>query len=103
MSKLMFGTSGWQPWRTNIDYSELYAKRPQLKPFMDAVAMPGLKVYDYENIPPIYEIHNRLADRLIAAFKRSELLDNPDGIAQVLSDAAKETNKILEREGLLAK
>jgi hypothetical protein len=70
---------------------------------MEAVAIPELKMYDYENIPPIYEIHNRLADRLIAAFKRPELLDNPDGIAQVLSDAAKETNKILDREGLLAK
>jgi multiple sugar transport system substrate-binding protein len=104
MSKLMFGTSGWQPWRTNVDYSELYKTRPQLKPFMDAlINTPGLKVYDYENIPPIYEIHNRLADRLIAAFARPELLDNPAAIDAAIKDMAKETNQILARDNLLAK
>lgn len=102
MSKLMFGTSGWQPWRSDIDYSELYAERPQLKPFMDVLANPDITVYDYENIPPIYEIHNRLADRLIAAFQREDLLDNPEGMAKVLEEAAEETNDVLDRDDLLA-
>ena len=52
-------------------------------------------------IGPIDEIQTRLAERLVAAFTDANLIDNPDGIAKVLSDAAKETDDILKREGLL--
>jgi len=58
---------------------------------------------DYENIEPIFEIHSRMADRLMAAFKRADLVDNPSGIAKVVRGMAKETNSILDEYGLLAK
>jgi hypothetical protein len=44
-----------------------------------------------------------MADRLMAAFKRADLVDNPAGIAKALKDTADETNRILDENGLLAK
>jgi multiple sugar transport system substrate-binding protein len=98
-----FETTGWQPFRTNIDYSGLYTTQPMLKEFIDTSSLPGHAVYDYENIPAISEIHNRMAERIMAAFKREDLVDNPQGIAKVVSDMAKETNRILADYDLLAK
>jgi multiple sugar transport system substrate-binding protein len=103
MSRATFADSGWQPFRKGVNYSELYKTRPQLKTFIDAAQTKGHIVYDYENIVPIFEIHSRMADRIMAAFKRADLLDNPSGIAKVLKDTADETNRILEDNGLLAK
>ena len=103
MSRATFGDSGWQPFRKGVDYSQLYKTRPQLKTFVDGAQTKGYTVYDYENITPIFEIHSRMADRLMAAFKRADLMDNPAGIAKVIKDTAEETNRILEDHGLLAK
>ncbi len=103
MSRATFGDSGWQPFRKGVDYSALYKTRPQLKGFIDGAQTKGHTVYDYENIAPIFEIHSRMADRLMAAFKRADLMDNPSGIAKVIKDTAEETNRILEDHGLLAK
>jgi len=103
MSRATFGDSGWQPFRKGVDYSQLYKTRPQLKIFVDGAQTKGYTVYDYENITPIFEIHSRMADRLMAAFKRADLMDNPAGIAKVIKDTAEETNRILEDHGLLAK
>jgi multiple sugar transport system substrate-binding protein len=97
-----FETSGWQPFRTNIDYSPLYKKRPQLKDFIESTKVPGYAVYDYENMPAISEIHNRMADRIMSAFKRADLKDNPQGIAAAVHDMAQETKRILADNGLLA-
>ena len=88
MSRATFGDSGWQPFRKGVDYSALYKTRPQLKTFIDAAQTKGHTVYDYENIAPIFEIHSRMADRLMAAFKRADLVDNPAGIAKVIKDTA---------------
>lgn len=103
MSRATFGDSGWQPFRKGVDYSQLYKTRPQLKTFIDGAQTKGHVVNDYENIPPIFEIHSRMADRLMAAFKRADLVDNPTGIAKVIKETAEETNRILEDHGLLAK
>lgn len=98
-----FETSGWQPFRTNVDYSSLYKKRPLLKEFIQTSNLAGHAVYDYENMPAISEVHNRMAERVMSAFKRADLKDNPQGIAKVISDMAEETNRILADNGLLAK
>ncbi len=103
MSRATMADSGWQPFRKGVDYSALYKTRPQLKTFIDAAQTPGHTVYDYENIAPIFEIHSRMADRLMAAFKRADLMDNPSGIAKVIKETAEETNRILDENGLLAK
>lgn len=103
MSRATFGDSGWQPFRKGVDYSALYKTRPQLKTFIDGAQTKGHTVFDYENIAPIFEVHSRMADRLMAAFKRADLVDNPAGIAKVIKDTAEETNRILEEHGLLAK
>jgi len=86
-----------------VDYSELYKTRPQLKTFIEGAQTKGYTVYDYENIAPIFEIHSRMADRLMAAFKQANLMDNAAGIAKVIKDTADETNRILEDYNLLAK
>jgi multiple sugar transport system substrate-binding protein len=103
MSRATFGDSGWQPFRKGVNYSDLYKTRPQLKTFVEAAETKGHAVLDYENITPIFEIHSRMADRLMAAFKRADLVDNPSGLAKVIKDSADETNRILEDHGLLAK
>jgi multiple sugar transport system substrate-binding protein len=103
MSRATFVDSGWQPFRKGVDYSDLYKERPQLETFIKAAETPGHAVLDYENIEPIFEIHSRMADRLMAAFKRADLMDNPSGIAEVVGGMAKETNNILDEYGLLAK
>ncbi|MFQ6066669.1 MAG: ABC transporter substrate-binding protein [bacterium] len=99
----MYGESGWQPYRVNVDYSSLYKEAPTLKPFMDALATPGFECQDYVRIAPAFEIHSRFAEQLMVAFKRADLVDNSKGIAQVIHDMAKETNRILGDYGLLAK
>jgi len=86
-----------------VDYAEVYTTYPVMKTFVDSLATDGYQVLDYENIAPIAEIHNRLADRLIVAFKRADLVDNPDGIAREVAAMAQETNAILDRADLLAK
>jgi multiple sugar transport system substrate-binding protein len=98
-----FDTSGWQPFRTNIDYSPLYKKHPLLKDFIESTKIAGYTVYDYENMPAISEIHNRMAERILTAFKQSSLNNNPQGIAKVVSDMADESTKILAEQNLLAK
>ncbi len=103
MSRATFADSGWQPFRKGVDYSGLYKERPQLETFIKAAETSGHAVLDYENIEPIFEIHSRMADRLMAAFKRADLVDNPSGIAEVVGGMAKETNSILDEYGLLAK
>jgi multiple sugar transport system substrate-binding protein len=95
--------TGWQPFPTTIDYSALYKKKPALKEFIEYSNTPGHVVYDYENMPAISEVHNRMAERIMTAFKRADLKDNPQGIAKVVSDMAEETNRILADNGLLAK
>lgn len=103
MSRATMAESGWQPFRKGVNYAELYKTRPQLKTFIEGAQTKGHRVYDYENIAPIFEIHSRMADRLMAAFKRADLVDNPAGIAKVVKDMADETNRILDEHGLLAK
>jgi multiple sugar transport system substrate-binding protein len=103
MSRATFADCGWQPFRKGVDYSQLYKSRPQLKPFIDAAQTKGHTVYDYDNLIPIFEIYSRMADRLMAAFKRADLVDNPAGMARVIKDTADETNRILDEHGLLAK
>ncbi len=98
----MFDETGWQPFRVNIDYSRLYEKAPALKTFMEALDTPGHKVYDYENMPAISEIHNRLADRVMVAFKSEYMLDISE-LKKAVNKMSDETNRILDDYGLLAK
>jgi len=99
----MFKNSGWQPFRVNVDYSEIYAKYPVMKTFVGALSTPGHKNYDYENMAAISEIHNRFAEKLMRGFKMKELYDDPAKLKAYIHTMAQETNEILEDYGLLAK
>ena len=98
-----FKNYGWQPWRTNVDYSAAYKERPALKVFQDGLKTRGYRLYPYPPTAAAIEVYARMADRLAAAFKRPDLVDNASGIAQVMSGMAKETNQILADNNLLAK
>jgi multiple sugar transport system substrate-binding protein len=102
-SVFQYDYTGWQPFPTAYDYSSLYKKKPALKEFIEYSNKPGHTVYDYENMPAISEVHNRMAERIMAAFKRADLKDNPQGIAKVVSETAEETNRVLADHGMLAK
>jgi multiple sugar transport system substrate-binding protein len=95
--------SGWQPWRTDgIDFGDLFTQYPVLKDFIDVLSLEGHQIFDYENIPPVAEIHSRMADRLMAAFKESSLAGNTDGQKSAVHDMAEETNRILQDWDLYA-
>ncbi|HET8524177.1 MAG TPA: sugar ABC transporter substrate-binding protein [Thermomicrobiales bacterium] len=96
--------SCWQPWRTkDVDFGDLYERKPVLKKFVDDLESGGATLYDYESIPPVAEIYSRMADRLMPAFKESSLAENPDGQKKVMHDMAEETNSVLKDWDLLAK
>lgn len=97
----LFLESGWQPVRTNVDYSEVYKIFPEAKVFVDILEIPEYEVNDYEMVPAINEIFTRLAEQLMIAFKRPDLLD-PTLLAQYIHERAAETNQILSEYDLLA-
>jgi hypothetical protein len=69
---------------------------------MDALDTPGHPVLDYENIQPIMEIHARMADRLMAAFKKENLATDRAALEAEVDKQAEETNRILKDYDLLA-
>jgi phosphoketolase len=85
-----------------VDYSDIIKKHPVLQTFVDGLSTEGHRVYDYENIPPISEIHNRFAERLMRSFKMKELFDDPDQLKTFIHEMAEETNEILAEYDLLA-
>lgn len=89
---------GWLPNRQDVDYGPALAQIPQLDGFLNVPADQIL--FTVPPISAIDEVQTRMAERLIPAFVNANLVDNPDGIAKVMSDAAKETNDILKRAGL---
>ncbi|GAK60996.1 extracellular solute-binding protein [Candidatus Vecturithrix granuli] len=101
-SRKMIDETGWQPFRAHVDYSDIIKKHPVLQTFVDGLSTEGHRVYDYENIPPISEIHNRFAERLMRSFKMKELYDDPDQLKKFIHEMAEETNEILAEYDLLA-
>lgn len=89
--------------RANVDFSEAYKIYPILEVFKKGYATPNMLIADTELIGPAQEIYTRLAEQAIAAWKRQDLVDNPQGIAQEIRSMAQETNRILDENGLLAK
>jgi len=89
---------GWQPCRIDVDYEDIYKIVPQYRALMEVPE--GYLVLAYPPIKPVDEIYTKLAERLVTAFTRKDLLDNPEGIAKVISEAAKETDEILKEAGL---
>jgi len=45
------------------------------------------------------EIYTKLAEKMVIAFQDASLVDNPAGIAKVISEAAKQTDDILKEAG----
>ena len=95
--KYMYLNVGWVPTRKDVSYEYVYKQVPQLRNFT---------YKDYNNVqlydPMICtdDIYTKLAERFMAAYRRSDLLDNPRGIARVIADAAEETDNILKEAGL---
>jgi multiple sugar transport system substrate-binding protein len=96
--KKWFEQEGWPAPRTDIDFSDVYKKYPAF-----AIANERPDNYLYSTYPPITaadEVWTKLGERLEKAFRNADLVDNPEGIAKVLDDAAQETNQILKDHGL---
>lgn len=97
--QVMIYEAGWVPVSSEVDWEPVYAEYPQFEP---AVEQPeGYKFWAKPIYPVADEVMSRLADRLVAAFRSSELVDNKEGMMKVLNDAANETNSILKRNNLL--
>lgn len=96
----MLDNVGWLPNRAGVDYSGVVSAKPQFSAFVD---LPD----DYEfftlpSIEPINEILTRFAAKLVDAYGDESLVGNDAGIMAILESAAEETNKILDRAGILA-
>ncbi|HUV06247.1 MAG TPA: extracellular solute-binding protein [Spirochaetia bacterium] len=100
---MIYKDSGWQSLNIKANYSVLYKDSPALESFMKALNTKGHPIYDYENIPPIMEVHARMADRLMVAFKQENLATNRGELKKVVDKIAEETNQILADFDLLAK
>ncbi|MEM7445175.1 MAG: extracellular solute-binding protein [Pseudomonadota bacterium] len=91
---------GWLPNRINVDYSSVTTAIPAFSAFVDNPE--GFEFFTLPAIGPIEEVLTRLAAQLEAAFADESLADDSEAIDAFLAAAAEETNRILEREGLLA-
>ena len=91
---------GWLPNRINVDYSSVTEAVPQFSAFVNNPQ--GFEFFTLPAIGPIEEVLTRLAAQLEQAFADPSLADDADAIDAFLAAAAEETNRILEREGLLA-
>lgn len=97
----MLDNVGWLPNRGGVDYSGVVSAKPQFSAFVD---LPD----DYEfftlpSIEPINEILTRFAAKLVDSFADESLVGDDKAMMAVLESAADETNKILDRAGILAK
>ncbi len=94
----MLDNVGWLPSRQDVDFTEILARKPQLKGFVE---MPsGFQEYGYVPIAAFDELLTKLAERLAMAYLDPSLEGNPKAIAKVISDAAEETNAILAKAKL---
>jgi len=97
----MLDNVGWLPNRGGVDYSGVVSAKPQFSAFVD---LPD----DYEfftlpSIEPINEILTRFAAMLTETFGDESLVGDDAAMMAALESAAEETNKILDRAGILAK
>ncbi|HUV09043.1 MAG TPA: extracellular solute-binding protein [Spirochaetia bacterium] len=88
---------GWLTARADINYDDIFAKEPRFRPFIEIT--DDYVGVDYPMITTADEIYTKFADKLVPAFQRADLVDNPAGIAKIISDAAKGTNDILKEAG----
>ena len=96
--KYLCETVGWLSARDDVDYSAVYEKIPQYRSFLEVPE--NFEFFGYEPIVCGDEIMTRLAERLVDAYLDQSLLDNPEGIARVIHEAAEETNNILKENEL---
>ena len=97
----MLKNVGWLPNRANVNYAEVTDQVAGFAGFLDYPA--DYKFFGLPAIGPIDEVLTRLAARLTKAFIDESLAKDDDAIDTFLAEAAAETDKILGREGLLAK
>ena len=96
----MLDNVGWLPARQDVDFSAIFARKPQLKAFVELPA--GYQEYGYIPIAAFDELLTKLAERLAMAYLNESLAGNSAAIAKVISDAAEETNNILKKAKLFA-
>jgi len=96
--KFLLERVGWFPTRTDVDFEDVFNKIPQYRGFLSRPE--GFELYMYYPIACGDEILTKLAERLVTAFTRKGLLDNPKGIAKVIEEAARQTDEILKEAGL---
>jgi multiple sugar transport system substrate-binding protein len=92
---------GWLPNRSGIDYSSVTDQQPAFAAFVDYPE--GYEFFTLPSIGPIEEILTRVAAQLVEAFGNPSLAGDDAAIDAVLAEASAEVEKILDREGLLAK
>lgn len=97
--KAFFVEQGWIPPRTDIDFSDIFAKYPEFKA---AYEFPeGYKFLVYAPLVQGDEILTKFADKLVTAFKNPSLTGNRPAIRAFLDELAEETNEILAEGGIL--
>lgn len=91
--KYLIETVGWISARGDLDFSDIYEKTEQYRAFIEIPV--NTELFSWSPIDCQDEIMTRLAERLMDYFLDESLLDNPEGIARAIHEAAEETNDIL--------
>jgi len=95
----MFENIGWPPARTvDVTYEDVIKRVPQYRAFVEFPE--DMFLWDYPIITVNDEVETKFAEKLMTAYRRSDLVDNPRGITETIADIAKETDKILKKAGL---
>jgi len=96
----MLDNVGWLPNRGGVDYSGVVSAKPQFSAFVD---LPDdYELFTLPSIEPINEILTKFAAKLVDAFADESLAGDDAAMMAILESAGEETNKILDRAGILA-
>lgn len=86
---------GYQPARKDLDVETLVANVEQREAFFKNFDT----VYTYVAIDEFQEIMVKMADKLLGAYERPELLADDEALWAFIDDMAKETNALLKENG----
>ena len=96
----MLDNVGWLPNRSGVDYSSVTTAKPQFSALSICLMTMSFSLCRQSTIN---EILTRFAAKLTEAYADSSLVGNDAAMMAVLEESAAETNKILDRAGILGK
>jgi len=96
----LYEEAGWNPVRSDVDYSDIYAKQPMYQFMQDFPE--GYGAYFYPTIVPWNEIWIKTGEWLATLFTQEQLANDPEKLAAKCQQFNEQVNMILDDNGLYA-